>query len=171
MKSSFYVAMTCRAYRQLIDDYAAGYLTDDRMNEIASELESVPHRDYCSGSLDAAAGSDSIFGQLSGINTGTYQALGMVMDKTPEKIVVRLLEPLSLGDQVEVVPVQGEPIRWRIRQLFSVTGEGIQQMRKDGLVCIPKEDAIASWSAIAKLNVVRRQVADPQLQPAAIASP
>jgi len=171
MKSSFYVAMTCRAYRRLIDDYAAGCLTDDRMNEIAAELESVPHRDYCSGSLDAAAGSDSIFGQLSGINTGTYQALGMVMEKTPEKIVVRLLEPLNLGDEVEVVPVEGEPIRWKIHQFFSVTGEGLRQMRKDGIVCIPREDAIANWSAIAKLNVVRRKAIDSQPQAAAIASP
>ncbi len=155
MKSSFYVALTCKVYRQLIDAYAAGRLSPEMLKCAAAELQSVPHRDYFSGSLSTPAGSDSVFGQLSGINTGTQQYLGIVMDSTPEEIILRLVEPLAIADEIEVIPFQGEPIRFQVNQLFSVTGERLESMRKDSIVRIPKLDAPTQLDDIAKLNVVR----------------
>lgn len=155
MKSSFYVALTCKVYRQLIDAYAAGTLNAEMLQIAAAELQSVPHRDYFSGSLETAAGEDSVFGQLSGINTGTQQYLGIVIDSTPQEIILQLVEPLAIADEIEVVPFQGEPIRWQVQQLFSVTGDRIESMRKESLVRIPKMDAPARSQDIAKLNVVR----------------
>ncbi|MBW4574194.1 MAG: U32 family peptidase [Aphanothece sp. CMT-3BRIN-NPC111] len=155
MKSSFYVALTCKVYRQLIDAYAAGTWNTDMLNWAAAELQSVPHRDYFSGSLETPADSDSVFGQLSGINTGTQQYLGIVMDATSQEIVVRLVEPLTIKDEIEVVPFQGEPIRWKVEQLFSVTGELLKSMRSDSIVRIPKFNAGIELQNVAKLNVVR----------------
>ena len=153
MKSSFYVALTCKVYRQLIDAYAAGTFTADLLKVAAAELQSVPHRDYFSGSLETPAGSDSVFGQLSGINTGSQQYLGIVIDSTPHEIILQLVEPLALKDEIEVVPFQGEPIRLQVNQLFSVRGERLESMRQDSIVRIPI-DAPRSHD-IAKLNVVR----------------
>ena len=153
MKSSFYVALTCKVYRQLIDAYAAGTFTADFLKVAAAELQSVPHRDYFSGSLETPAGSDSVFGQLSGINTGSQQYLGIVIDSTPHEIILQLVEPLALKDEIEVVPFQGEPIRLQVNQLFSVRGERLESMRQDSIVRIPI-DAPRSHD-IAKLNVVR----------------
>lgn len=155
MKSSFYVALTCKVYRQLIDAYAAGTLNADLLKCAAAELQSVPHREYFSGSLETPAGSDSVFGQLSGINTGTQQYLGIVMDSTPQEIILRLVEPLAIKDEIEVVPFQGESIRWKINQLFSVTGERLESIRQDSIVRIPKLDAPTRLHDVAKLNVVR----------------
>ena len=152
MKSSFYVALTCKIYRQLIDSYAAGTLSADMLQKAAAELQSVPHRDYFSGSLETPADSDSVF-QLSGINTGSQQYLGIVIDSTPQEIILRLAEPLRVGDEIEIVPFQGEPIFWKVDQLFSVTGERLKSMRQDSIVRIPKLDA--RLHDIAKLNVVR----------------
>jgi len=161
MKSSFYVALTCKVYRQLIDAYAEGTLSADMLTSAAAELESVPHRDYFSGSLETPAGSDSVFGQLSGINTGTQQYLGIVMDSTPQEIILRLVEPLAITDEIEVIPFQGEPIRWKVNQLFSVMGESLESMRQDSVVRIPI-DASTRLHDIAKLNVVRvAQVVEP----------
>lgn len=154
MKSSFYVALTCKIYRQLIDAYAVGRLSTDMLKSAAAELQSIPHRDYFSGSLETPAGSDSVFG-LSGINTGSQQYLGIVMDSTPQEIILRLVEPLSVKDEIEVIPFQGEPIRWKVNQLFSVTGERLESMRQDSIVRIPKIDASTRLHDIAKLNVVR----------------
>jgi len=149
------VALTCKVYRQLIDAYAAGRLSPELLTCAAAELQSVPHRDYFSGSLSTPAGSDSVFGQLSGINTGTQQYLGIVMDSTPQEIILRLVEPLAIADEIEVIPFQGEPIRFQVNQLFSVTGERLESMRKDSIVRIPKLDAPTRLDDIAKLNVVR----------------
>jgi putative protease len=154
MKSSFYVALSCKVYRQLIDAYAAGRLSGEMLKLAAAELESVPHRDYFSGSLSTPAGSDSVFGQLSGINTGSHQYLGIVIDSTPQDIILRLVEPLAMGDEIEIVPFQGEPIHCQVNQLFSVTGTRLKSMRKDSVVRIPIDAATRSH-AIAKLNVVR----------------
>lgn len=154
MKSSFYVALTCKVYRQLIDACAAGTLSADLLSSAAAELQSVPHRDYFSGSLEMPAGSDSVYGQLSGINTGSYQYIGIVMDATPQEIILRLVEPLAVGDEIEVVPFQGEPIRWKVHDLFSVVGERLECVRQDSVVRIPLH-APRQMHDVAKLNVVR----------------
>ncbi|MBD2099731.1 U32 family peptidase [Leptolyngbya sp. FACHB-261] len=155
MKSSFYVAVTCKVYRQLIDAYAEGRLSADLLQQAAAELQSIPHRDYSSGSLETPAAQDSVFEQLAGINTGSHQYLGMVLEATPQAIVLQLVEPLSVGAEIEVVPFEGEPIRWQVNQLSSVTGEPLELMRKDSIVCIAKPDQSARFNQIAKLNVVR----------------
>lgn len=155
MKSSFYVGLTCKIYRQLIDAYAAGTLSAEMLEVAAKELQSVPNRDYFSGSLEAPAGKDSVFGQLSGINTGTYEYLGLVVDTTLEEIVVRLVEPLRVGEEIEIIPFAGEAIRGKVDRLFSITGERIQCMRQDSIVRIPKFPTTTNTENIAKYNVVR----------------
>jgi putative protease len=157
MKSSFYVAMTCKAYRLLIDAYAERQSLDqDLLQQTARQLQSTPHRDYCSGSLSRPAAGDSVFDKLDGINTGTHQYLGLVLDSDAEHIVVRLFMPLALGDEIEILPFRGEPVRCRVEQLRSVAGETIASMRQDSVVCIPRDTLAASADGIIdKLNVVR----------------
>lgn len=155
MKSSFYVGLTCKIYRQLIDAYAAGTLSAEMLEIAAQELQSVPNRDYFSGSLETPAGRDSVFGQLSGINTGTYEYLGLVIDTTPEEIVLRLVEPLTAGEEIEIIPFVGEAIRGKVDRLFSIKGERVQCMRQDGIVRIPQFPTTTNTENIAKYNVVR----------------
>jgi putative protease len=153
MKSSFYVAMACKAYRQLIDNSAEQQiLSDALLQQAAQELRSAPHRDYCSGSLAAPAAMDSVYETLDGINTGSHQYLGLVLDTSDEQIVLSLFMPLAVGDEVELVPFRGEPLRCRIERLRSVAGDNLQAMRQDSVVCIPRADAM---NDIARLNVVR----------------
>lgn len=154
MKSSFYVAMTCRAYRQAIDAYAEGRLTPEMLNQIAAELESVPHRDYDSASLETPADSDSVYRQLES-SRGTHDYLGIVMETTPENIVLQLVESVAVGDEIEIIPVDGEMVRWKVSQLVSVVGDRLDKMRAGNVVCIPKTVAPEILNNVAKLNVVR----------------
>ncbi len=155
MKSSFYVATTCRAYRQLIDAYAENQLTPDLSHQIAAELESVPHRDYCSGSLEQAADADSVYQPFHNNNTGTHEYLGLVIEVTTDKIVLQLFEPLTVGDEIEIIPVQGKPIHWVVNQIFTITGNSIDSIRKDSIVCLPKSSELTQLNPVQKLNVVR----------------
>ncbi|MEA5539894.1 peptidase U32 family protein [Limnoraphis robusta Tam1] len=152
MKSSFYVAMTCKAYRQLIDAYVEGTVTPELIDKIEKNLESIPHRDYSSGSLENPADSDSVFGQLSGNNRGTHEYLGIVIDTTHDYLAIQLLEPLAVGDEIDIIPPQGEIINWKITQLFSVTGERLNSIQKDSVVCIPRVNILQN---ITKLTVIR----------------
>ncbi|MEM7536542.1 MAG: U32 family peptidase [Chloroflexota bacterium] len=152
MKSSFYVASTCKAYRQLIDGYAKRTISPTLMQAIAHDLQAVPHRDYTSASLESPAGPDSVYGKLDGINRGNYQYTGIVLDTTPDRLVMRTAMPLSIGDHIEILPFQQKPIRWQVDQLFNIVGEPIQHMRQDSVACLPKTDEL---DKVKRMNVVR----------------
>jgi putative protease len=96
-----------------------------------------------------------VFGQLSGINTGTYEYLGLVVDTIPDEIVLQLVEPLTVGEEIEIIPFQGEAIRGRVDRLFSITGESVEFLRQDSIARIPKFPAATKAANIAKFNVVR----------------
>lgn len=162
MKSSFYVATTCKAYRRLIDNYARRKPSNAISNtalikESAAELRTVPNRNYFSGSLTTPAGEDSVYDQLAGVNMGEQQYLGIVIDATAKQIIVRLFAPLAVGDRIEVLPFEQPPISWEVKRLHSIIGEEIQSMRQDSVVCLPFEIEThpADLSAIRRLNVVR----------------
>ena len=152
MKSSLYVATTVKTYRQLIDAYADGKLDGDLLDRLSRELQTMPHRDYFSGSLDTPAGPDSVFGQIGGINTGSHQYLGLVVETNPHNVILRLLEPLTTGDAIEILPFNHQPIDWQVDHLYDVTGRPIDTMRKDSVVCLPRTEALAT---VAPFNVVR----------------
>lgn len=154
MKSSFYVAMTCKAYRQAIDAYAEGRLTPEMLNQIAAELESVPHRDYSSASLETPADSDSVYKQLES-SRGTHEYLGIVVETTPEKLILQLISSVIVGDEIEIIPVHGEIVRWKVSQLFSVVGDRLEKMPAGNIVCIPKTAAPDVLNNVVKFNVVR----------------
>ncbi|WP_448573021.1 peptidase U32 family protein [Trichothermofontia sp.] len=163
MKSAFYVAMTVKAYRQAIAAYAAGQWTPTLQAQLAADLRSIPHREYFTGSLATPAGPDSVFGQLRGINTGEATYVGVVIETTPDSVVLRLAEPLRVGDEIELIPCQGPPIPWRVTRLLSVLGEPRSAMRQDGVVCLPKADCPGSLAAISRYNVVRFRALDSSL--------
>lgn len=169
MKSSFYGAIASRVYRRLIDAHAAGTLNDTLLNWAAAELRSVPHRDYFTGSLATPAGPDSVFTQAAGINVGTHQYIGMVMETTPDAIVVHLVEPLSLGDDIEVVPPTGAPLRWRVSQMQSVIGEPQTHARQESIVRFPKNEIPNYGDAIAPFQVIRQATPTEVRQEVAIA--
>lgn len=158
MKSAFYVAVTTRVYRRLIDAYAQGAYTPDLLEWAAAELQSVPHRDYGSGSLDAPAGSDSVFWQRSGNNTGTHAYLGMVVEVTATDVVVFLVEPLTVGDAVEIIPARGATLAWQVSSLASVMGEPRTTMRQESLVRLAKAEMPPGADALAPFHILRRAV-------------
>ena len=162
MKSSFYVATTCKAYRQLIDSYAAGTLTEALLSQIATDLRAVPHRDYASGSLLAPAGPETVFPRHESINVGAHKYLGVVLDSTPHELILRIVEPLSVGDTIELLPAAQRPIRWQIDSMAAITGRPVDQMRKDSVVRLPKVEALqTALSAITANNIARLPISAP----------
>lgn len=152
MKSSFYVATTCRVYRRLIDAYAAGEWNDALLTEARAELEAIPHRTYTSGSLDEPAGKASVYDQVTERSDEPYRYVGMVIDSTPDHYVLRLSTPLAVGDLIEWMPFTKGPIPWRVSQMYTVLGEPCASMRQDSVVCIPKAPTLQE---IERLTILR----------------
>lgn len=138
MKSSFYVAIATRVYRRLIDAYAAGQGSEALLDWAATELRSLPNRDYFPGSLDAPAGHDSVFHKHYGVNPGTHNYSGMVMETTESDVALHIIEPLAVGDTLEFVLPQGEPIVWTVTDLYSVLGEQRSCFRQESVVKLPR---------------------------------
>jgi putative protease len=163
MKSSFYVAIATRVYRTLIDAHRNGTCDGALLAWAASELRSVPHRDYCSGSLEQPAGGESVFGQLSGANVGTHAYLGLVLETTETDWVVQLVEPLAVGDEIEVIPSVGAAVRWRVSHMTSVLGDRRSAMRQESIARLSKADlpadCAAAGAAIAPFHILRRATA------------
>ncbi|MEM7030629.1 MAG: peptidase U32 family protein [Chloroflexota bacterium] len=152
MKSPLYVATTCRAYRRLIDADADDTITEALLDEVAAELDAVPHRDYFSGSLETPAGPDSVFQQFNGVNRSSHQYIGQVIDITSDYFVLRLIENVALNDRLEFLTHDYQTVTWQVSELYTITGHPISEMRQDSLVCIPRPPALSS---VQKLNVVR----------------
>ncbi|TNE43584.1 MAG: U32 family peptidase [Deltaproteobacteria bacterium] len=152
MKSSLYVATTCRVYRRLIDAYASGAWSEALVEEARQELLSVPHRTYFSGSLNTPAGPDSVFEQSHGNNTGTHALLGTVLDVDASRLTIQLHKPLKLGDTLEFLTFTDEPLTHTVDSLLTVLGQSKQAMRQDSVVCLPTTEQL---SRVQTDNVVR----------------
>lgn len=152
MKSALYVATTTRAYRQLIDAYAGDTLTDGLLTNIVAELDSVPHREYFSGSLETRAGADSVFRQFSGVNHASHKYIGQVIDTAPNDLIIHLVEPVAIGDTLDFLTFDQQTISWQIADLYTITGHPISRMRQDSLVRIARASPLAD---VEKLNVIR----------------
>lgn len=157
MKSSYYVAMTCKAYRLVMDAYASGSITPAILQKAYQLLEAIPHRGYTSGSLESPAGQDSIYHQFEETDTGEHCYLGIVVEKQEDALILRLMEPIAVGDEIELIPVLGAPIRWQVQELRTILGESILRMRQDTVVCLPIDRAVLE--TLDRLNVVRRVAA------------
>lgn len=156
MKSSFYVATACKAYRQLIDAYAEGRWSEALVRDVEMQLHAVPHRAYTSGSLEHAADQSSIFQQESSISVGTHKGVGMVLESTGERIILRTQMPLKLGDSIEFLPFSDKPFSYTIEELHTLQGQSIPSTKQDSVVSIPKTSLLRD---ICKRTVIRsRQI-------------
>ncbi len=104
MKSAYYTAVTTNAYRMAMDAYAAdptGYTYDPAW---MAELESVSHREYCTGFYFGETTADANLCTLPGyIREKAY--LATVEGYDPETGIATLKQrnKLTLGDTVEII--------------------------------------------------------------------
>jgi putative protease len=153
MKSLFYVASLCRAYRRAIDLYTSGKDISAELADLDAELNSVPHRDYFDASFTKPAGALSVFQDRQGtIRSGTHQFSGLVLEKNDRYAAVRLYAPMTEDQRIEILPFRGAPIPVHATQVFDLLGNRLSAPRQDCVVCIPLEDKLAH---VEPMNIVR----------------
>jgi putative protease len=108
-KSEYYVAISTRAYRKAIDDWAENP-TSWSAEKYVKELETLQNRGYTLGFLDGNAGPESLNYDISASN-GEWRYAGRVMDKTEDSLIFEIKHKIEKGDVVEFLsPEQFEPI-------------------------------------------------------------
>lgn len=153
MKSVFYAATLCSAYRRIIDACLDGSITEAMYVAAEREMQSVPHREYFSGSMEQRAGLNSIYEHDGDSATrGTHQYLGLVVDADSERIALRLARPLVAGSQIEFIDRMRGSIRWEVADLESITGDAIREANQETVVTIPRA---AGLEAIHPFTVAR----------------
>lgn len=153
MKSLFYVASLCRAYRRAIDLHVSGAGFSDEMNRLNAELVSVPHRDYFDASFSKPAGILSTFQDRQGtIRSGTHQFTGIVLEKCDRFAAVRLYAPILADQRVEILPFRGDPIHVPVHDVYDLLGNRMDSPRQDCVVRIPLDERLAH---VEPMNVVR----------------
>jgi len=127
MKSAYYTAVITNAYRMAIDRYLAdpaGYRFDEKL---LYEVESVSHREYCTGYyFDDAASEPQLCRNPGYLREKAY--IATVVDYDAERGIARMIQrnKLSEGDDVEMISPGKTGRPFKAEALFSESGERIE---------------------------------------------
>ena len=123
MKSAYYAAVITNAYRHALDAAAAG----DPVPELwVRETEMVSHRPYCTGFY--------LGNQPGQCYAGTYESgadVVAVVESCDEEgnAVLTQRNKLAVGEELELLTPDGEPITFTVGALLDAEGESVPDAR------------------------------------------
>ena len=137
MKSAYYTAVVTNAYRMAMDAYdrdKENYTFDE---SLMRELESVSHRDYCTGYyLDLPANEAQLASSTGYIREKAYFATAIEQVSSPEGVekandaggLYRFIQrnKVSVGDTAEIISPGRIGRAFTVTELYSESGEPIQ---------------------------------------------
>ena len=137
MKSAYYTAVVTNAYRMAMDAYdrdKENYTFDE---SLMRELESVSHRDYCTGYyLDLPADEAQLASSTGYIREKAYFATAIEQVSSPEGVekandaggLYRFIQrnKVSVGDTAEIISPGRIGRAFTVTELYSESGEPIQ---------------------------------------------
>ncbi len=129
MKSACYVATVTNAYRMALDAYAAdrsGYTFDP---EWLNELESVCHRQYCTGFFFGAGTDNSNICALPGyIKEQTALATAVSYDENTGRALFLQKNKFSAGERVELLVPGRTGYSFAVPKIYGEGGEEISSV-------------------------------------------
>ncbi len=134
VKSAYYAAVVTNAYRIAVDRYCAdpdGYVFDP---SLASELESVSHREYCHGFyLNTPAENANLCTRSGYIRDKAF--LASAIEASGECGLCRCEQKnkFSLGDRVELLSPGRTGVGFTVRELFDAKGNPIVSVPHPGM--------------------------------------
>ena len=137
MKSAYYTALVTNAYRIAIDSYFADPDNYKFNEELLRELDSVSHREYCTGYyLDLPADEANLATNTGYIREKAYFATAQAESEIPSALEVenekgRLYlfmqkNKVSIGDKAEVISPGKVGRGFIVSELYSEKGEPVE---------------------------------------------
>ncbi len=154
MKSSYYVATVVKAYRQAIDEYInnpGAYIFKEQWLE---EISKASHRDYTTGFYFERPDSDAHRYESSSY-IREYDFVGIVIDYNDENKAAKVEQrnKIFVGDEVEVVPPQGDWFEQKVEWMKNAEGERIDSAPHAQMIIeIPVSNPVEKFTIIRRKN-------------------
>lgn len=157
MRSPLYAGSTAKIYRAAIDAY---YQSPEKfnllMNELNTELEMIPHREYAQGSLADPANIGSVYTKdRREEKRNEYLFLGQVAKVIGnQSVLVEVRSQFKRSDEIEIMTFAGDSLKLSCNQIQSIKGDELEIARTSTMVRIPHYEG-ASVGQILRKSVLQ----------------
>lgn len=154
MKSHLYAGTMSKVYSEALKFYSKhGHFLSDDLLKWEEELKKVSHRTYTNASLVEKAGIDSIFNERESASDGEWQMVGRVLAAGAKSgIVIEVRNAFNQGDELEILPFQGFPIKVVASEIMDTSLKAITRTKPTTLVRLP------FVAGVEGLNLVRQRI-------------
>ena len=166
MKSSLYAATTTSAYSRALKwcDSTSKREWPEKLKELSSMLEKIPHRGYTEGSLKNYADADSVYKGERNSRNSSYEIAGTVLEVDDGKSFTLLTQnAFEHGRTLEVLTFEGKVIEVSTNEMQNISRLPVLKAKPNRLLRFPYPPLVSSSlevstsSRIEPMNVVRLQ--------------
>lgn len=125
-KSEYYTAAVTNAYRLAIDAQFGGEKID--AETLTHEVEKVSHRAYCTGFFFGPIQNGQIYGDSSYCRSWDIAAVVAGRSETSGLCECRLKNPLSSGEEAELLEPGCLPVKFTVGQMLSMDGRPVSSV-------------------------------------------
>lgn len=151
MKSQLYVASTCKAYRNALDEYAKGNWDESVKERGLYELSNVANRGFTHASLENDAGADSITPGFKE-SPNKYSFVGSVLESAGDVVYLQLKNPIRKNAQIEFVEKSGQNRLHTVGKISDFSGKELAVGKQNQVVCLEVEKAPAAGTIIREVS-------------------
>ena len=166
MKSSLYAATTTSAYSRALKwcDSSSQQEWPQKLKELSTILEKIPHRGYTEGSLKVNADAESIYQGERNSRNSSYEIAGTVMEVEHGKSFTLLTQnSFEQGRTLEVLTFEGKVIEVSTLEMQDISRLPVLKAKPSRLLRFPYPQLdsgaseVSSSCRIEPMNVVRLQ--------------
>lgn len=155
MKTAFYVGVVTNVYRAAIDSYLASPETFRVLPEWIEELASVSHRAYTTAFFRGTPEDDRLLHTFSPYRSHDF--IGIISGLSPSgQPKVRVKNPFSLGDMVEVVGRGHKIQKVAIEGILDTEGQALAAAKPNTEVSISVNGAKLERNSLIRKRIEKR---------------
>jgi len=155
MKSSYYVGLVTKIYRQAIDDYFDDPgLYNSKIPYYQSELSKMSHREYTTGFYyGKVTGQDHAYYDAEQIRIQDYLAIITGYDESTGFCEIEQRNKFDLGEKIDIIRTSGETFSQEVKQMLDENGISISSASHPKQKIRLKVDA-----PVKKFDMLRRSM-------------
>ena len=166
MKSSLYAATTTSAYSRALKwcDSSSQQEWPQKLKELSTILEKIPHRGYTEGSLKVNADAESIYQGERNSRNSSYEIAGTVMEVEHGTSFTLLTQnSFEQGRTLEVLSFEGKVIEVSTNEMQDISRLPVLKAKPNRLLRFPYPPLVSSSQEVSTsfriepMNVVRLQ--------------
>ena len=159
MRSNYYIATVISTYREAIDSYYEGTLTEEKINYYSKILNRVANRESTSQFFNGIPGTEGQY--FAGRQENSNQDfLGIILDYNEEKEEVTLTQRnyFKKGDSVEVFGPNIKPFTFTIPDIYDEEGNTLEVARHPEQIIKFKLNHRVYPNDIMRINFLNKKI-------------